>query len=105
MFFMISWDSSQPTTQRCKRAVVGYAVSLKKRLTVLDDKKYRAPTSRTENKIHPFVIRGKNQIFFDTAHGAESSAIIRSLIETARENGPFPKFYLIDLIKNKHLIC
>ena len=47
-----------------------------------------------ENAIRPFVIGRKNRLFSDTVKGAESSAIIYSIIETAKANGLEPYAYL-----------
>ena len=47
-----------------------------------------------ENAIRPFVIGRKNWLFSDTVKGAKSSAIIYSLIETAKANGVEPYAYL-----------
>ena len=48
-----------------------------------------------ENAIRPFVIGRKNWLFSDTVKGAKSSAIIYSLIETAKANGVEPYAYLM----------
>lgn len=80
---------------------VGYAVSLKKWLTAfLDNPMIPLSNNRAENAIRPFVIGRKNWLFSDTVHGAESSAIIYSLIETAKANAQNPETYLVDLMKN-----
>ena len=47
-----------------------------------------------ENAIRPFVIGRKNWLFSDTVKGAKSSAIIYSLIETAKANSIEPYTYL-----------
>ena len=47
-----------------------------------------------ENAIRSFVIGRKNWLFSDTVKGAKSSAIIYSLIETAKANGVEPYAYL-----------
>ena len=39
-----------------------------------------------ENAIRPFVVGRKNWLFCDTVKGAEASAIIYSLVETAKAN-------------------
>ena len=85
---------------------MGYAVSLKKRLTAfLNDPKIPLSNNRAENAIRPFVVGRKNWLFSDTVRGAESSAIIYSLIETAKANGQNPEAFLIDLLKNEPLPC
>ena len=50
--------------------------------------------NRAENAIRPFVIGRKNWIFSDTPQGAHASAIIYSVIETAKANGLEPYAYL-----------
>ena len=47
-----------------------------------------------ENAIRPFVVGRKNWLFCDTVKGAESSAIVYSLVETAKANGIDPYDYL-----------
>ncbi len=53
-----------------------------------------------ENAIRPFVVGRKNWLFSDTQRGANASANIYSLIETARANGLEPYHYLYYLFKN-----
>ena len=47
----------------------------------------------------PFVISRKNFLFANTPSGARSSAVLFSLIETAKENGLDPYLYLVWLLK------
>ncbi|HBV96304.1 MAG TPA: hypothetical protein DEF36_04575 [Desulfotomaculum sp.] len=47
----------------------------------------------------PFVIDRKNFLFANTARGAVSSAVIFSIIETAKENGLNPYAYLTYIFK------
>ena len=47
-----------------------------------------------ENAIRPFALGRKNWLFCDTVKGAESSAIVYSLVETAKANGIDPYDYL-----------
>lgn len=46
-----------------------------------------------ENAIRPFTLGQKNWLFCDTPKGAEASAIVYSLVESAKANGiePFGK--------------
>lgn len=50
--------------------------------------------NQAENKIRPYVIGRKNWMFNDSVNGAESSAAIYSLIETAKANDLAPDMYL-----------
>ena len=47
-----------------------------------------------ENAIRPFVIGRKNWLFADTQAGAHASALIYSLLETAKTNGHEPYLWL-----------
>ena len=50
--------------------------------------------NRAERAIKPFVIGRKNWMFSNTAKGAQASAILYSLIESAKSNGLTPFDYL-----------
>ena len=50
--------------------------------------------NRSERSIKPFVIGRKNWLFSNTPKGASASAIIYSVVETAKENGLIPFEYL-----------
>ena len=60
----------------------------------LDDGAYPVDNNRAENSIRPFVIGRKNWLFSQSQKGAESSANLYSLIETAKLNGLEPYAYL-----------
>ena len=47
-----------------------------------------------ENTIRPFTLGRKNWLFCDTTKGAEASAIVYSLVESAKANGVEPFAYL-----------
>ena len=47
-----------------------------------------------ENAIRPFAVGRKNWLFCDTTKGAEASAIVYSMVETAKANGIEPFAYL-----------
>lgn len=47
-----------------------------------------------ENAIRPFAVGRKNWLFCDTVKGAESSAVVYSMVETAKANGLDPYDYL-----------
>lgn len=60
----------------------------------LEDGRLEIDNNRAERSIKPFVIGRKKGIFSNTAKGAKSSAIIYSIVETAKENGLNPFNYL-----------
>jgi hypothetical protein len=50
--------------------------------------------NRAERAIKPFVIGRKNWLFSNTANGAQASATLYIIIETAKANGLVPYDYL-----------
>ncbi|WP_080639441.1 IS66 family transposase [Teredinibacter turnerae] len=54
--------------------------------------------NRAERAIKPFVIGRKNWLFSNTSSGAHASAILYSLIETAKANGVDCYTYLSHLL-------
>ena len=50
--------------------------------------------NRVENAIRSFVVGRKNWLFSDTPAGAHASAVVYSLIETAKANGREPYAWL-----------
>jgi transposase len=63
-------------------------------IRVLDDGRLELDNNLCENAIRPFVMGRKAWLFSDTPAGAEASAKIYSLIETAKANGIEPYSYL-----------
>lgn len=58
------------------------------------DGRLEMTNNRAERSIRPFTIGRKNWIFSNTPSGANSSAIIYSMVETSKENGLNPYLYL-----------
>lgn len=58
------------------------------------DGRLEIDNNRAERAIKPFVIGRKNWLFANTPKGATASAIIYSIVETAKENGLDPFKYL-----------
>jgi len=50
--------------------------------------------NRSERAVKPFVIGRKNWLFSNTANGAKASAMLYSMIETAKANGLIPFDYI-----------
>lgn len=80
---------------------VHYTVSQRKYLeNYLLDGRLEISNNRAERSIKPFVIDRKNFLFCNTTRGAKASAIMFSLIETAKDNGLDPFKYLAYVLKN-----
>jgi len=75
-----------------------YALSQKERLKkFLDNSVLSMDNNLAENAIRPFVVGRKNWMFSDQPHGAEASAVLYSIIETAKANNLEPYHYLLYL--------
>ena len=70
------------------------------KMTAYLESPYLTPDSNAcENAIRPFVLGRKNWLFCKSPEGAESSCGIYSLIETAKQNGHVPLYYLTALFE------
>jgi transposase len=61
---------------------------------VLDDGRLEVDNNRCENALRPFVLGRKAWLFSDTPAGADASARLYGLVETAKANGREPYAYL-----------
>ena len=66
----------------------------------LEDGRLELSNNRAERSIKPFVMGRKNWLFANTPGGAQASAVIYSLIETAKENSLDPYRYLLWILQN-----
>jgi len=64
------------------------------------DGRLEIDNNRAERSIKPFVIGRKNWLFSNTPGGAKASAVLYSIIETAKENGVDPFSYLVYVFQN-----
>ena len=79
---------------------VYYAISQRKYLeSCLMDGRLEISNNRAERSIKAFVIGRKNWLFANTPRGANASAVIYSIIETAKENGLRPFEYFCYVFK------
>jgi transposase len=89
----------QSAQQVPPKSAVGKAVAYSlgqwdKLVRYIEDGHLQIDNNRAERAIKPFVIGRKNWLFANTANGAQASAILYSLIETAKANGLTPFDYL-----------
>ena len=66
----------------------------------LEDGRLEISNNRAERSIKPFVVGRKNWLFANTPRGAKASAMLYSIIETAKENGLNPYEYLTYIFRN-----
>jgi len=99
----LSWVQKQQETALPKGYLgkaLNYTLNQKDKLTAfLQDGRLELSNNRAERAIKPFVIGRKNWLFSNTPKGATASAIIYSIIETAKENGLVPFNYLTYLLE------
>lgn len=67
-------------------------------IRALEDGRLELSNNLAERSIKPFVIGRKNFLFANTPRGAQSSAVIFSMIETAKANGLDPYRYLVYIL-------
>ena len=74
---------------------VRYSINQKQQLCAfLDNGEVPISNNLAENAIRPFTLGRKNWLFCDTSKGAEASAVVYSLVESAKANGIEPFAYL-----------
>ena len=78
---------------------VTYAQNQKDKLYLfLDDPKVEMTNNLAERTVKPYVINRKNFLFSDTEKGADASAAVMSIIETAKRNNLDVYGYLLYLL-------
>ena len=65
----------------------------------IEDGELNIDNNRAERAVKPFVIGRKNWMFSNTANGARASAMLYSIIETAKANGLIPFDYLMHCLE------
>ena len=80
---------------------VQYALNEKRYLYgFLADPGIEISNNRAENAIRPFVVGRKNWLFSDSPKGAEASAMLYSLLVSAKMNGLNAEEYLVRLFRS-----
>ena len=77
-----------------------------KLIRYIEDGNLTIDNNRAERAVKPFVIGRKNWLFSKTANGAKASAVLYSIIETAKANGLTPFDYIAHCLKqlsNEHV--
>ena len=99
---LLAWAE---TTNAAPKSALGKAVYYLKEqcpylIRVLEDGRLELSNNLAERSIKPFVIGRKNFLFANTPWGAQGSAVIYSMIETAKESGLDPYRYLLWVLRN-----
>lgn len=96
-------EKTQPliTPKSALGTALAYMANLWSRLTVYTQRgDLPIDNNRCENAIRPFVIGRKAWLFSDTPAGAHASAVIYSLVQTAKVNGLEPYAWLRRVIRD-----
>ena len=98
---LLAWAE---TTNAAPKSALGKAIYYLKEqwpylIRVLEDGRLELSNNLAERSIKPFVIGRKNWLFANTPGGAQSSSVIYSLIETAKENSLDPYRYLLWILQ------
>lgn len=79
---------------KLKKAIT-YSLNQREYLcTFLDHGEIEISDNQVENAIRPIVVGRKNWLFCDTQAGANASAVIFTILETAKANGLNPEAWL-----------
>jgi len=98
-------DSVDPESGSKLEAAVIYSRNQKQYLcSFLNHIEADISNNLAENCIRPFVVGRKNWLFCDSVKGADSSAIVYSLVESAKANGINPYSYLLRVLSFMPLI-
>ena len=101
---LLSWANEIQAKAAPKSALgkaIHYLLEQRPYLTrYLEDGRLELSNNRAERSIKPFVMGRKNWLFANTPGGAQASAVIYSLMETAKENGLDPYRYLLWVLRN-----
>lgn len=99
--FLSYLHTAKASTKSGFGRAVHYTINQWKHLErYLLDGRLEISNNRAERSVKPFVIGRKNFLFANMPRGAKASAIIFSIIETAKENGLNPYAYLTYIFKN-----
>ncbi len=94
-----SWLETVNVLKGSKLAdAITYSVNQRTLLNAfLEDGRIELSNNRAENAIRPFVVGRKNWLFSDTAKGAKASAVVYSIVETAKANNLNVYMYLVHI--------
>ncbi len=90
------------------KSAIGKAIQYCKNLwhklvRYIEDGNLSIDNNRAERAVKPFVIGRKNWLFSNTANGARASAMLYSMIETAKANGLIPFDYIAHCLEQLSL--
>ena len=98
--FIDSLDQADPTLSEKLKDAVSYSLNHKETLwRFLEDGRVPCDNGFAENSIRIYAQGRRNWLFSNTPDGARASAIVYSMIETARQNNANPLLYMKYLLE------
>jgi len=102
--YLRSLDPDNPEYSAKMKDAIKYSINQEQYLRrFLEDGNIPIDNGATERAIRPAAVGRRNYLFFTSVYGAESGAMIYSLIETARANGANARYYLQYLLEKMPL--
>ncbi len=96
-----AWAENVNTNQEPLKKAIKYTLNHREYFTnFLLDGRIPISNNMSENSIRAVAVARKNFLFSDTPQGAEASALVFSIIETAKANGLDPYEYLVHIYRN-----
>jgi transposase len=93
-------DAKNPIPKSLLGMALTYAVNQESWLmNVFLDGRLELSNNRAERSVRPFAVGRKNWLFCNTPNGADASAAVYSIVETAKANGLKPFAYLQFLLE------
>ena len=100
-FYWLEEKKTEAVPKHALAEAIGYALNQRKYvMNVFKDGRLDLTNNRAENQIRPFAVFRRNCLFSDTPKGADASAALFSVIQTALANGLKPYEYLEWLLDN-----
>ena len=96
---LFSWAEEKQKVTPPKSALGKALHYLKEQWRYLEDGRLEVSNNRAERSIKPFVMGRKNWLFANIPVGAQASAVVYSLMETAKETGLDPYKYLLWVLR------
>ena len=105
-----TWAKAEYEKNPVPKSMLGAALTYAVRqegwlMNVFLDGRLELSNNRAERSVRPFALGRKNWMFSNTPRGADASAAIYSLVETAKANGLKPFEYLRFLLESLPTGC
>ena len=105
-----AWAKAEYEKNPVPKSMLGAALTYAVRqegwlMNVFLDGRLELSNDRVERSVRPFALGRKNWLFSNTPKGADASAAIYSIVETAKANGLEPFEYLKFLLESLPVGC